>query len=273
MQSKTQNQKRVLRIEHSLVVFAQSFNRLLYYIPLADNLDVSCFPDRWGIISNQGVLHEGTVPVTKQDEKGLLEGFQNLTYRYLLRDCIESFALSLDDLYATLQVYEKKSPSNLDEEDRKKAESFARAGIYRKKEGKLQRLKKDFGLKLPEDYRSIISGLKDIRDCLSHSAGIVMPHHGNKVSQSDEREFSWLSLHAHAIGKMSGKRYEIEVGDEFPEPVTLQVEPRPHAKTFKIGHHLIFSPGEAFDIANSLNLVLEQYIDEAYRSIQPSHKK
>ena len=267
-----QSKKRVLRIEDSVTVFGQSFSRLIYYTSLASNLDTSCFPDQWGITSNQGVLHEGTMPVKEQDQKGLLEGFQNLTYRYLLRDCIESFALSLDDLYATLQLYEKKAISNLDEEDRKQAEKFARVGIYRKKEGKLQRLKKDFGLELPNKYRSIISSLKDIRDCLSHSAGIVAPHHGKEVSQSDEREFSWFSLHAHAIGKISETRYEVMVGDEFPEPVNLILEPKPHTKTFKIGHHLIFSPSEAFDIANSLNLILEHYIDEAYRSLQANHK-
>jgi hypothetical protein len=255
--------QKVLRIEDSVIVFAQSFNRLLHYIPLTENLDKSCLPKRWGIKGNQGLLHEVSAPSNEQDRKGLLEGFQNLTYRYLLRDCIESFALSLDDLYATLQLCKKKAISNLDEEDRKNAERFASAGIYRKKDGKLQRLKKDFGLELSDDYRQIIAGLKDIRDCLSHSAGIVMPRHGKQISKPDERQFSWLSLHAHVIGEASGKRYEAEVGDDFPEPVNLMVEPKMHHKTFKIGHHLIFSSSEAFDIANSLKLVFDNYIKQA----------
>lgn len=259
----------VLKIEDSVIVFAQSFNRLLHYIPMTDNLDVSFLPKRWGIKGRQGLIHQIPTPSNEKDIIQLIEGFQNLTYRYLLRDCIESFALSLDDLYATLQLYKKKNISNLDEGDRQKAESFARAGIYRKKDGKLQRLKKDFGLELPENYRLVISGLKDIRDCLSHSAGIVMPHHGRKTSKRDEREFSWLSLHLHAIGKDTRKRYEVEAGSHFPEPVTLMAESVMHKKRFKIGHHLIFSSSETFDIANSLKLVFENYIDEAYRSIDP----
>lgn len=253
-----------MQVEDSIMIFAQSFNRLMMFLPIIGNLNQSCLPQKWQIKGRQGLINDVRPPVDDKEKAYVLESFQHLTYRHLLRDCIESFALGLDDFYTILKLREKGSIQNLTEEDRDKAVKFANAGLFRKKDGKLQQLKKDFGLEIPEDYRQVISSLKDIRDCLSHSAGVVMPHHGLQTSKPDERKFSWFFLSVFAVGNASKKRYEVNAaGQKFPEPVTLMMETKTHYKNYKIGEFLLFSQEEAFEIANSLKVVFERYIIEA----------
>jgi len=265
MEIKTDKIEKALKLENTPMVFAHSFNRILYYLPLTENLDISCLPEVWDMKVNEGLVNIPPPLPDKKDQKKLLDGYKIIMYRYLLRDCIESFALALDDLYAVLQVRQKGGIKNLKEEDRKKAKSFAQMGIYRKKDGKLQRLKKDFGLELPEDNRKALSGLKDIRDCLSHNNGLIMPHHGQKTGQRYERKFSWFTNKVYALGKTTGKKYDPTSSILPKEEVSLKIELIPNEKIFKTNEYITFSPGEVFDISYSLKLSIMKLVENALK--------
>ncbi len=99
-----------------------------------------------------------------------------------------------------------------------------------------------------------------------------MPHHGGIAAKADERKFSWMSYSLYAEGKQSGERYELRSGVRFPEPVTIVSKLESHDKVFRVGDHIVFSPSEAFDIANSLKLIFGKYVESAYDLIRMRYK-
>jgi hypothetical protein len=84
-------------------------------------------------------------------------------------------------------------------------------------------LKQKFGLELPKEHNRVISGLKDIRNCLAHHNGIVRPTDGKKEGEG-KRQFHWSVFEIFAIGTKSGKKFDIKFNEAFEEEVLVLVE-------------------------------------------------
>lgn len=274
MIAEVKDNKLVFKIEDSFQIFGQSFNRIRCFLPITENLDLSSLPDVWDIKGRQDLLHAFKGFSSEKDRKEILEGYKHFITRYLLRDCIESFALGLDHLYSILMIRNTQFVpgtsfyAGLTEREQKQIKDFERVGLYRRRDGKIQRLKKDLGLEISKDHHKVVAGLKGIRDCLSHSNGIVMPEYGSKTAEPNVMEFSWLAFSVHAVGVQTGKKFEVRAGIELPEASNIIMDLKSHSKTFKVGEHLTFSSYEVFEIAYSLNLVATQYVKGAANLIK-----
>lgn len=96
-----------LPLEKSLKPFEQSFNRVKYFSQITENISTEIFPSSWEIKSKSGVSYMIKAP--EEDKKEyVLDGYKHFVLRYLTRDCIESFALSLDNLFSDYFLMEKE---------------------------------------------------------------------------------------------------------------------------------------------------------------------
>ncbi len=274
MIAKVEGDKLVFKIEDSFKIFRQSFNRVTCFLPITENLDFSSLPDVWEISGREGFLHTFKAFSSDENKKEILEGYRHFASLYMLRDCIESFALGLDHLYSILMIRNTtfipgtSFYAGLNEEEQKRIKDFERVGLYRPRDGKIQKLKKDFGLEISEDHRKVIAGLKDIRDCLSHSNGVVMPKYGIKTTEQNLMKFSWLAFSIYAVGAETGKKFEVKAGQKLSEPSQIVMKLETHNKAFNVGVQLAFSACEVFEIAYSLNLAIAQYIQGAANLIK-----
>lgn len=261
------NDKIELPIENCFKLFEQSFNRVKYFSCITDNMDISDLPDDWTIKNETGLSYSIKEPESDRKEY-LVEGYKHFVQCYLVRDCIETFALCLDNLFFILLLHGKTAPSNqtlygsLSDEDKKLWGDFRNKGLYGK-DGKIRLLKKQFNLELSDPYKKIISGLKDLRDCLTHNNGIVNDRYGEQVNEG-VRKFHWATITIFGIGVKSGKINKIEIGKQLKEEtnVCIKLDTQDHSKPFKIGEQLSFSSTETYEIAWSLQLVAQEYLRE-----------
>lgn len=267
-----------LNLMDSFKLFMQSFNRAQYFSCIADSYTIDMLPANWAISKPNGFKYSITPPNEDSKQK-FVQGFQHSTQRYLVRDCIESFSLSLDNLFFLLLLHGKNGKSNqtlheiLSEKEKKLLKAFQNAGLS-SKEGKLQLLKTHFGISLPKNYTKIIAGLRDIRNCLSHHNGIVRQTDGKKDG-NNKRKFYWTTFDIWAEGLESGKKYDLEIGQIIPEAsnILIGLNNNDHHKSFPIGSHLIFSPSETYEIALSLHQVMECYLKEIKDKILSKKKR
>lgn len=245
--------------------FDRSFNRVKYFSCITDNLDVSHIPDDWTIKNETGLSYAVNEPEEKKKEY-LIKSYKHFIQCYLVRDCIESFALCLDKLFFVLLLIGKTVPSDqtlygsLSDENKELLKTFKNKGLYGR-DGKIKLLKRHFNLELSEPYKKIISDLKDIRDCLSHGNGIVSDRYGKQDEQGDQK-FHWATLTIFGVGVKSGERVKIEIGKPPKEETDIYIKPdtRDHFKSFKAGEMLSFSSAETYEIALSLQLVAQEYL-------------
>ncbi|MET0154738.1 MAG: hypothetical protein ABW189_01355, partial [Rickettsiales bacterium] len=87
-----------VKIENCFKEFIESYNRVKYFCCVADNLEASFFPSDW-LIKNEGKLDFGVKALSEEEQIFLLTGFRFFLRRYLLRDAVESFAISLENLF------------------------------------------------------------------------------------------------------------------------------------------------------------------------------
>ncbi len=109
-------EKELLAIQFSINscfrAFDQSFNRVKYFSCIVDNLDFSNFPAEWGIKQDNGLTYAVREPQGDDEKQRLLDGMHHFMQCYLVRDCIESFAIVLDKLFFLLLVDGKKYTPN-----------------------------------------------------------------------------------------------------------------------------------------------------------------
>ena len=254
------------KIEHSIPInecfktFDRSFNRLKYFSCLASNLDFEKFPEIWGIQNTRGLTYEVQPLQTQEEKQNILHGYKHFIHLYLVRDCIESFAISLDHIIFALLINGKEgflvADPTLDEllsdEEKKLLKKFERSGL----EGKIKLLKERFKVELMEDNEKIISGLNQIRNCLSHNNGLVRKNDGEQGIEH-HRKFTWKTISIVFKGNDTGNEFYIKPNETY---TTLEngwawpkIENRD--KSFKIDQPLYFTPAESYEIAYSLNQV------------------
>lgn len=254
-----------LSINDCFKVFDQSFNRVQYFSCIAQNLSSDGLPAIWGIQNPSGITYAIKVPENQEEEQNILHGYKHFIHRYLVRDCIESFSISLDSLFFVLLLNGKNIPpgitfqESLSNEEKGLFKKFEKAGLS-SQEGKIQLLKTHFGLNISDRDKSIISCLKDIRNCLSHSNGFVRETDGKKDNDK-KRKFTWQIISAFFLDEETGEESAIEFGKEMHESKTVAVRIEDHQKSFRIGEQLSFSPSETYEIAFSLKQVVNGILE------------
>lgn len=260
------NKKIPLPIENCFKAYDQSFNRVQYFSVITDNLTTAVFPDKW-VIKNKSGLDFAMKEVNDDKKEYMLDGYKHFIQSYLLRDCIESFAICLDKLFLFLLLNGKEIKldqiifESLSEDEKKLLKNFEKIGLY-SKEGKLQILKSKFNLTLSEDYNIIISSLKGIRNCFAHGNGFVRKIDGKE--DGEKRKFHWATFSIFGIGTTSGKKVEIEIGKRLEEEINIcgKIDTKDHYKSFEVGEQLSFSSTETYEMAWSLKLVASEYIKQ-----------
>ncbi|NCC53422.1 MAG: hypothetical protein EOM20_19725, partial [Spartobacteria bacterium] len=139
-------QEAEFRIERSFKFFDQSFNRIKYFSSIANNTDIGSLPHNWSLQNKDGLTYMITAPRDDEERTRLINGYKHFIHCYLVRDSIESFALSLDQFCFMLLLNGKriklsKPPfESLEEEEKEFYKKFERAGMS-SQEGKVQLLK------------------------------------------------------------------------------------------------------------------------------------
>ncbi len=260
-------QEAEFKIEASFRFFDQSFNRIKYFSSMANNLDISCLPKNWSIQNKDGLTYMVSAPQNDEEKLRLVGGYQHFIHCYLVRDCIESFALSLDKFCFMLLLNGKRIQvdkpllESLGAEEKQFYKKFEKAGIS-SQEGKIQLLKSYFGVELPDNFSSVITSLKDIRNCFAHGNGFVRITDGKKSGKS-KRKFIWNTISVFARGEDTGKIYPLFLGEPFPESVNVCVKIDEHIKSYDVGSQLNFSSAEAYEIAFSLQQISRKLIEKA----------
>lgn len=264
--------KMELSINDCFKAFDISFNRLKYFTCITDNLGVESLPCGWSITNKDGMSYQ--VPAPEEDKREyIISGYKHFIQRYLVRDCIESFALCLDELFLVLLLSGKTVPSNftliecLNEEEKLALDKFRDHGLDGK-DGKIRILKDRFNLELPTPYKKIISSLKDIRDCLTHNNGIVTRRHGHS-GKNNSRKFHWATFSVFLVGTKSGRKSKLIFNKPLREEsnINIKLDIQNHSKTFMIGEQLSFSSDESYEIAWSLQLAAQEYFKTINQSM------
>lgn len=253
-------------IEKCFVAFEQSFNRVKYFSSMANNLDVSTLPSSWDIKNRDGLFYRVNVP-NEQQKRMLVDGYKHSLHCYLVRDCIESFAISLDEFFFILLINGKRIKSNksfvssFSKDECDSFKEFEKAGLCAEK-GKIQLLKLKFGIELSPTLLEIAYSLKDIRNCFSHGNGFVRNTDGKK-DEKQKRKFSWKTISVFAVGVDSNNMYPVFSEVPFPEAVNICLKIDDHPKVYDVGSQLSFSSDEAYEIGFSLQQIAHNLIQEA----------
>lgn len=267
------------RIEHPLLIdncfkiFDQSFNRLKYFSCLASHLELSNMPTDWSIKNSSGINYAVKAPETEQEKEMLIEGYKHFLHCYVVRDCIETFAIALDRLFFTLLLNGKKVLAGqplfaaLTDTEKELLNNFQYVGLSaEKKRGKVELLKSEFDLELTAENKEIISGFRDIRNCFSHGYGLVRAGDGQDAGDG-KRKFSWKTMSIFLRGEESGKEFGLVMNEPLPEASMLCMRIENHVKNFKVGEQLSFTASEAFEIATSLQHVARNFLSEINQKI------
>ncbi len=256
----TENVGRInLQIEDCFKQFEVSFNRVKYFSCIASNLNESHLPAKWEIYNPNGITYNMPSP---NSSDLIIKGYQHFIQRYLVRDCIESFALCLDGLCLVLMLNGKRVPSNiilidaLSLEEKNYFKHFQAVGLF----SKVKKLEDDFFLSLAKDNKRVITSLKDIRNCFSHSNGIVRNIDGREFSK-DERHFIWRYIRIFVKDADGGEERPLVMGMEVKKGSHICMQLTEYSKTFKIGESISFSPIETYDIAYSLQISAANYLE------------
>jgi hypothetical protein len=256
--------------------FDRSFQRVKYFSCVVDGMSPADLPSEWLIESASGIGF-GMQEPTEEFQKEIVEWFRVFTKRWLVRDCVESFALSLDRLCEALMLMgikrrRIKSGQRLKEiftdSEAQFIKDFSNAGLTGKR-GKVRRLQDEFGIELVEERKKIIRGLKDIRDCLSHRNGVVGESDGEAASPEEGR-FHWLTTHLYIEDVKTGIQLPLEVGRVYENGGDVCMQIIQHEKCVTLGNSLRFSSVEAYEIAQSLQWVAQGYLTSANEVMKAS---
>ena len=122
------------------------------------------------------------------------------------------------------------------------------------------------------NFKSVIKSLNDIRNCLSHSSGIVRPQDGQK-DEENYRKFKWIIFSASVRGNETGKIYELEVGKSYDEDATIILELTEHERRFKVGQQLSFKTLDIYEMAFTLQRITHAIFNELNSKIATTNPK
>lgn len=102
-------------IQNCFTFFDQSFKRIYYFLQIIDNLKTNQLLDE-GIKISSGIVFSRDIVLDSDKKRYLIDGYKHFIRGYLLRDCIESFSLCLDELCFLMLLHKKtiKIPSGVD---------------------------------------------------------------------------------------------------------------------------------------------------------------
>lgn len=246
-----------LRVESCFKQFDESFNRVKYFSCISDNLKETDLPLDWSI-QNPNSISYGMGNPDNLDY--ILKGYQHFIQRYLVRDCIESFSLSLDELFFALTINGKRFRPNQSIKEGLSESEFASITSFQWKglSDKVRKLESLYDLILSAEHKELIDSLKDIRNCFAHSNGIVRPIDGKECNHG--RKFKWKSFHVFLQGVDSGEKLALEIGVPLKEASNVCVQFVEYSRSFKVGESMSFSSKETYEIAWSLQMVGLDYI-------------
>ena len=218
----SKNPPLVLSVEKCFTSFNQSAQRLQYFLCIANNISTSALPDEWYFLHSSGMRYTITKPPLEKHEY-LIDGFRHSLHGYVVRDCIESFSVSLDQVHFAILLHGKtiRSGENifdaLSENEKKKQKDFEWKGLS----AKFSRLLNAYGIDIGP-LQGAIDSLKSIRDCFAHSNGIVrqsdgLPYEGGK------RRFTWTTISIYLVGEDSGKEYPLILDTTLSEASLVQI--------------------------------------------------
>lgn len=257
-------------VEDCFKRFDQSFNRIRYFLCIADNLTTETLPKSWDIKNSSGFAYKINKP--EDDKKQyVVDGYKHFLHRYLVRDIIESFTVCLDKVLFVLLLNGKQIlPSQklidvLSFQEKMKLIKFERRGLL----DKVNLLEKNYSLTLTGRHKDVVESLTDIRNCLAHNSGKVREIDGQE-DQNNMRKFFWITSLLYMEGIDSGREYPVEFNVPLPENSNLCFKFSDHIRSFKIGEDLDFSSIEAFEIAMSLRYVGVSYLDILRKKLFPA---
>jgi len=193
------------------------------------------------------------------------ESFNEVKDNYLswalnsaFREMFEGFIVFLNYVYlATLNINNHGRKLNV-EEVNLMFEGFEKfnKGLVRPKD-KIKILS-ELGINVfldnNKDFR-IFEGLKDVRDCLAHSLGIMNEEYGNSVKGDKSlRNIKWKSLRMYQFKE--NKKIKIKKGRLVEYPEKMEVNTEEYKKNFKIGEYISFESHEILEIG----LTLDNYV-------------
>lgn len=255
-----------LPIDKCFLIFDQSVQRLIYFLCIVNNTTPDVFPDEWNFQSDAGISYKFHAP-SKEQHSYLISGYRHFLHSYLVRDCIESFALSIDKMFLVLLVsgktiHNQKSFHELLSEDEKKdLRTFEFDGLS----NKMKTLKRKYGIDIKEK-EAVLSSLKSIRDCLSHNNGFVREKDG-EAARGGKRRFIWQTISIILIGEESGKEHPLLIGEPLAEPSTVCARLETHRKTFSLGEQIKFKSSEAYEIVRTLQIIKQDVFEEINRKL------
>lgn len=240
-----------LSLEGCFKKLGQSFNRVKYFVGIIDTLDVAGLPDNWNIKNPSGIDYEVQLPAG--ENQNIVDAYKYFMKRHLVRDVIESFALSLDEVFFLLLLDGKYvssfQPLNqlLSEEEDKNLKKIQKQGIS----DKFKFFKEKYNIQLSGNWPDIIESQRHIRNCLSHSNGNVRKQDGTD-GEGGKRKFTWKTMEIFLQETLTGKEHQIKFGEPIGFKANICLRIKDHSKEFNIGEQLSFSSGEVYEIAWNL---------------------
>lgn len=254
-----------IAIEKAFEAFNISFNRSRYFMIMIDNFDESHMPSNWASKDNFGVIHHLPEPKNKGE---LIDVYKKYVANFILRDCIEAFALALDNLFFIVSLHGKKvligAPliNALSTEEQKELKNFKFCGLSEK----LKRLSSKIGGPYDDEDLSIIASMKDIRDCFSHHFGLVRNTDG-KSAKNHKRKFEWLVLNTFLRNRDTGRRQKLVFGEKLNQPCDLCIELKKHCKEFKVNQMLAFTKNECMEILLTHKILSDRIIQTTIKHL------
>lgn len=266
-----------LCIEDCFKIFDHSFDRLKYFSSISNNVSVQNLPKNWDIQNPEGLTYSIRKPEEK-DHQMIVEGYKHFIGCYLLRDCIESFSLALDDMFFGLLLHGKHIHSSsrnfydaFSVEEKKALRNFKNTGLF-SDNGKVQLLKSRFQVELPSQHNTCISSLRDIRNCFAHANGFVRDVDGKEESEDkSKRSFYWQTI-CLFVKSDSGEESKLEMNKVISGGGSLCLRIQTHSKSFRIGEQLSFSTSEIYEMGQSLQFIARQYLQEIYKKFSLGQK-
>lgn len=265
----TSHKKFTLDLADCFIEFNHSVNRVNLFSCIAQNITEEDLPRNWIIKNDNGVDYGINANPDNDERNYILNGYKHFVQLYLVRDLIETFALSLDTLFMVLLADGKTSQGGylidlLNEDDLAELKDFKQTGLTKKKKGKIEKLQSRFGLELSQESNSIIKSLRDIRNCFAHTNGRVRETDGAEA-EGNKRKFVWKTMKIWAENEDTGETFAVKSNELVPAGLAVKTKIDTHEKSYTVGDSLSFTPVESYEIAFSLGTVVQEYLQSFNR--------
>ena len=195
--------------------------------------------------------------VSPEIMSGYKENFAQWIISNGLREIIESFGLSLNNIYTACLLIDTRGQADVEDSNRDRAIKFEQLGAKRK----LENLAKEFGV--TSALAEHIQSLNAARNCLTHRWGIVREADCNQPG-----EFVLYWRRTELIAQTEGGDEiilpaRIDEPIHFDEPATIGIRWVDTNRSFNIGSVLQLEPQELQEIC----LMMFMATDELRRSL------